>query len=91
MTAAPPSRPERSDEGEDAEIERRENLAAEIVADGLLTLLLRERLAELDARDGEAREAEEAHAQTTEGRVPVAGRATSSAVSTTRAETPATR
>jgi len=63
----------------------------EIFAKLEATLLLRERLAELDAHDSEVREAEEAHAQSTEGRVPVAGRATSSAVSTTRAESPATR
>jgi hypothetical protein len=76
---------------DEAEVARRRNLAAEIVADGLLTLLLRERLAELDAAEAEARAAEEAHAQAEERPLPVAGRARSSAVSTTRAQTPAAR
>ena len=92
MSAASASRPERSDVGEEeAEVARRQALAAEIVADGLLTLLLRERLAELDARELEARQVEEAHVQTSTRRVPVAGREGSSAVSTTGDQTPAER
>jgi hypothetical protein len=91
MSSASTSRPERSDGGEDDEVVRRRALAVDIVAEGLLTLLLRERLAELDARDAAARLAEEAHAQTTERRVPVAGCSPSSAVSTTRAKSPGTR
>ena len=65
MSLTSASRPERPGVGDDdADVARRQKLAAEIVADGLLTLLLRERLAALDARAAEARAGAEAHAQT---------------------------
>jgi hypothetical protein len=86
MSLASALRPKRPGVGDD-DVERRQNLAAEIVADGLLTLLLRERLAALDARETEARTTTEAHAQTSGRRVSVAGRGGSSAVSTSRDET----
>ena len=47
----------------DADVARREKLSVEIVADALLTLLIRERLQELDALDAEQAVAEEAAAK----------------------------
>jgi hypothetical protein len=92
MSLTSASRPERPGVGEDdADVARRQKLAAEIVADGLLTLLLRERLAALDAREAEARAGAEAHAQTSGSRDSVAGRGGSSAVSTSRDESPTVR
>jgi hypothetical protein len=92
MSVASASRSERpGDGGGEDDVARRRALAVEIVADGLLTLLVRARLAELDAADAEAREAAEAHQQTSGRRVRVAGRTPSSAVSTSRDERPATR
>lgn len=92
MSGESASRSERPQTTMDAaEVERRQQLAVEIVADGLLTLLLRERLAALDAEDRDARLREEAHAQTSAMSVPVAGARGKSVVSTTGDQTPAKR
>lgn len=92
MSSESASRSERPAETMDAaEVARRQQLAVEIVAEGLLTLLLRERLAALDAEDREVRLREEAHAQTSTMSVPVAGGRRKSCVSTTGEESPAKR
>lgn len=73
------------------EIERRLNLAAEVIAEGLLNVVLAERRAELEALDREQRERAEAHEQTSAGRIPVAPIARTRRVSTSRDKSPAAR
>lgn len=93
MSGSTAPRPERSgpQSDPDNDMRRRRATAAEIVADGLLALLLRERREsdDMGARDEES--GEEEHAQASARRVRVAGRGERSAVSTTRAESPGTR
>lgn len=93
MTEPTEPRPERSGPASepDDDTRRRRDTAAEIVADGLLALLLRDRRESDDVgtRDGE--NGEEEHAQASGSRVRVAGRGERSAVSTTRAESPGAR
>lgn len=92
MTAPTEPRPERSGPdgalGDDARSRR--DTAAEILAEGMLALLLRERRERIEA-SGAGERGEEEHAEAQPGRVRVAGRAERSAVSTDRAESPATR
>lgn len=93
MTAPTEPRPERSgavDEPGD-EARRRREAAVEIVVDGLLTLLLRERREQREAREEGGESIPEEHQETRAGRVRVAGRGERSAVSTDLAESPATR
>jgi hypothetical protein len=64
IAAFPEKRPSRGGrKTDDADVARREKLAAEIVADALLTRLIKERLQELDALDAELAVAEEATAK----------------------------
>ncbi len=93
MTGPTEPRPERSgpEEEDTDDARRRRDTAAEIVAEGMLALLLRERQREREASDSRAKSAEEEHVETSGGRVRVAGRGERSAVSTSRAESLATR
>lgn len=93
MTGPTEPRPERSgaDDEPDDEARRRRDTAIEIVADGLLALLLREREEERESREASAESAQEEHPETSTGRVRVAGRGERSAVSADRAESPDAR
>lgn len=86
MSGSTAPRPERSGRPGDAdEVARKRKLAVQIVADGLITLLLRERMEAQRQAAADAAVAE-AHAQLGHGPLLVAASRRSSAVSTTRAK-----